>query len=97
MKDNTRNGIMLIKEAPTGPAPLEIRRLWIGVRIPFIEVGRRSDTPNGMVFTVDQEVAIRELMKSSLEAAGWWRRQGYPMPEGLFTFNAGCADIVLDS
>lgn len=104
MKDNSKNGIMRITSAPVGQAPLEIREQWIGVEIPFLEVGMPAGSAHGVLngetvkpykaFTVDQTEAIDALRKKSPEAASWWESMGFPKKGGQFTFNAECAEVV---
>jgi len=104
MKDNTKNGRMRITSAPTGRAPLEIRKAWIGVEIPFLEIGMPEGSVHGVLngqkvkphqaFTVDSTEAIRALKKKSPDAANWWKAMGYPIPGVQFTFNVECAEVI---
>ena len=95
---------MRITSAPTGQAPLEIREKWIGVEMPFLEVGMPTGSVRGVLdgkkvkphkaFTVDQEAALKALRERSPEAADWWKDYGFPVEGAQFTFNAECAEII---
>ncbi|MCX6716249.1 MAG: hypothetical protein NT077_04560 [Candidatus Taylorbacteria bacterium] len=104
MKDNTRNGRMRIVKTPSGQVPVAIRNEWIGVEMPFLEVGIPRGSVVGVVngkkvkpaqcFIVDQQEALNALRKKTPAAADWWNRMGFPWPLGQFTFNAECAEII---
>lgn len=102
MKKPSENKVMRITSAPNGQAPLHIREKWIGVEIPYIEIG----TPNAVgvvdhmpvkqyeAFTVNQTDALMALRKKSPEAADWWKDMGFPVPGAYFTFNLKCAEVI---
>lgn len=96
--------MMRITTTPSGQAPLAIREKWIGVEIPFLEIGMPEGSVHGVLngekvkpqngFTVDQETAISALRQKSPEAADWWNENGFPMFFGQFTFNVSCAEVI---
>lgn len=102
MKKPTGNKVMRITSVPNGQAPLHIREKWIGVEIPFIEMG----TPKSVgvidgkpvkrheAFTVNQTEALTALREKSPEAADWWKNMGFPIPGIHFTFNIECAEVI---
>jgi hypothetical protein len=104
MKDKGKNGIMRITSAPTGQAPLEVREKWIGVEIPFLDIGMPTGSVRGVLdgqkvklhsaFTVDQVEALSALRKKSSKAADWWARMGFPIEGAQFTFNVECAEVI---
>jgi len=95
---------MRVTSAPTGQAPLEIRQKWIGVEIPFLEIGVPTGSVSGIlngkkvkphkVFIVDQVEALTALRKKSPKAADWWKGVGFPIAGAQFTFNVECAEVV---
>ena len=105
MKDNTKNGVMRITSVPTGHAPIELRKKWIGVEVPLLEVGIPTGLGRSALdsrktikpfrgFIVDQVEALTALRRKSPEAADWWQEMGFPIKGAQFLFNVGCGEVI---
>ena len=92
-----------ITKVPQGEAPLSVREKWVGLVLPCIgksasalEEGVLSHDllPLKETLLVPQKEAIKELQKSSPEAAAWWNSKGFPKPAGVFTFGEDEGEII---
>jgi len=80
-------GLIRIKQAPSGEAPLEIREKWIGV---FMLCEPEPDETGVLVL---QDRALFSLGCYAPEAAAWWKVQGYPKPGEYFHF--GFSEVLI--
>ena len=105
MSNVSATGCIKVVKTPTGGAPEEIRKEWIGVTLPCapilgfsdgveLEVVTRKEVRKRYCFHVPQVEAIEALEQKSSEAAKWWRQFGYPYANGWFTFGEDEAEII---
>ncbi len=79
---------------PDGEPPEEIRKKWIGNEMPVHAVhddrgrgvitGRKSN--KGILYNVDQAVALDILSLKHPEATQWWHEHGFPKAGKNFAF-----------
>lgn len=100
-------GQIRITRIPSGEAPFEIRKAWLGLILPCdpylgypdngIEQGVLSGkkaSRNRRGFSVPQDEALEILSLHNPAAATWWRENGFPTQEGYFGFGEGEAEII---
>lgn len=77
-------GKIRIVKTPQGPAPLSIRKKWIGVEIPTVQFESKPRPQ----YIVRQDDALRELAKKCPTTAAWWTKMGFPREDEDFAFRA---------
>ena len=97
--------IFRIAKIPRGGAPEEVRRAWIGVRLPFdVPHGKSHERnlvsgdrqPERPFVTVPARIALAELATKSPEAAEWFYNHLRPafLQSGNFTFGTDELEIT---
>ncbi len=88
-------GWIVIANTPDGEAPLWVRSSWIGIVLPVISIQDinargvltrkklKKGTPR---YCVDQKQAIDILAQTHMDAANWWKSQGFPRKNKSFAF-----------
>ncbi len=87
-------GRMIITSVPSGEAPLEVRKAWVGLEMPincihdFGCLGVLTGKPSeGQIrYWVSQDEALQILNKVHPDAATWWYQHGYPHFGNSFGF-----------
>ncbi len=95
-------GIIRVERVPSGEAPEDIRKAWVGVEVPCLfwsdscashypyRVLSRTHLELGKRYVVPQKEAILALGRKSRGAAEWWKKHGFPEEDGArFAFLAG--------
>lgn len=95
-----------IINVPTGDAPLDIRKAWIGCEFDLVprtcadvpELVRsvvRGEISKKSGFDALQMVALDALKAKSQAAYDWWRAYGFPQASlAQFRFNTECAEVI---
>lgn len=107
---NIKIGIVRFVSTPTGGAPENIRKSWIGVEVPCFyyqerpstnyrdgayDIATRKKQPFYKSYVIPQKEAIEALRAQNPEAADWWNKNGFPNYEGaLFSFNEECVLVL---
>ncbi len=100
---NIETGTIRIKSLPNGDAPDEIKQKWIGVEMPCLfydphcagrTVLTRELVPPKPSYVVLQAEALDALAKTAPDAVAWWKSVGYPQEDGLWIFDADCAEVL---
>lgn len=77
---------------PLGPAPLEIRKAWVGLRLPLSQPYAEFDGRSfGSGYIVDVADAVEILGLYNKEAALWWKTN---VDWERFNFDEACARVV---
>ena len=106
MRTPEATGRITVITTPSGEAPEEVRKAWVGLTLPCYPVSQTSNLLMGVVsrgirrerkevVIVPQIDALAILAEHRPEAARWWRDNGYPMVTiRSFTFDLSAVSIV---
>ena len=87
-------GLIRVVIIPNSEAPIEISKKWVGEEFPVnaihndsvrgVVTGKKSRS--GIMYNVDQTIALEILSHNHPDAAQWWYEHGFPQAGKNFAF-----------
>lgn len=97
--------MILITQTPPGQAPEDVRKAWVGLKIPLSPdqsegfsagvLGGKAEPANLNGYSVGAKEAVQALLDAKkCEAADWWQTHGYGFGNERLMFGKAFCQVI---